>query len=327
MPSTALKHLAKKAGKKLSTAEHDWEKAKSIVKKEYGKTEDDPAFWALTTGVTKKMLGLKEMTTFKKFLEAAVGPAPTFTQLDVEAAIDMLRTHCKNALWMLDENKPIYRGESYFVGVLEHGFATVDTTATKRESENTTNYYTEILDNTPSRAHFPKRSRSFIASFSKGRAEDFARADWDAAPGTIYNKSVYVIVPFDDTLIGCVNKADMWDTMVSVYGEKTTINDMNHKYNHAQIDPRWEDFVETNEQIKAKDGAKLRRMQTAFRGFDESLDFLEVLDNAYSPQATGHTVHTTANLPHDTEGEVWIGGKCVIISIPMWKKLRDAFTD
>jgi hypothetical protein len=74
MPTTALKHLAKKADISDSQAEHYWYVAKSIVKKEYGLDETNKSFWALTMGIAKKMMGLKECITFKEFLlEEAVG--------------------------------------------------------------------------------------------------------------------------------------------------------------------------------------------------------------------------------------------------------------
>lgn len=68
MPAAALKSLAKKAGKSMETAEHDWNKAKGIVSKEYGFGEENPRYWALVTGITKKMMGLKEGLSFKEFL-------------------------------------------------------------------------------------------------------------------------------------------------------------------------------------------------------------------------------------------------------------------
>lgn len=58
MPSTALKHLAKRAKVKPARAEHLWDKAKDIVTKEYGADHD--SFYALAMGITKKMLGLSE---------------------------------------------------------------------------------------------------------------------------------------------------------------------------------------------------------------------------------------------------------------------------
>lgn len=70
MPSTSLKHLAKRAKVTVDAAEKKWEHAKRIVRSEYDIEEDDPSFWALTTAVTKKMLGLKEeKMNFKQYLQ------------------------------------------------------------------------------------------------------------------------------------------------------------------------------------------------------------------------------------------------------------------
>lgn len=61
MPSTALKHLAKRTHTKPERAEHLWNKAKGIVSKEYGSRKKVDGYWALVMGITKKMMGLKEM--------------------------------------------------------------------------------------------------------------------------------------------------------------------------------------------------------------------------------------------------------------------------
>ena len=68
MPTTALKHLAKKAKVSVDRVEYLWNKAASIVKSEYDFTEDDAAFWGLRMGITKRMLGLSESISFKQFL-------------------------------------------------------------------------------------------------------------------------------------------------------------------------------------------------------------------------------------------------------------------
>lgn len=69
MPQTALKHLAKKAKMSIDRAEHLWLKAKEIVKDEYEISEDNPSFWALRMSITKRMMGLTEMISFKEFIQ------------------------------------------------------------------------------------------------------------------------------------------------------------------------------------------------------------------------------------------------------------------
>lgn len=74
MPSTALKHLAKRADVSFDRAEHLYDKAKDVVSKEYGKKHK--GYWALVMGITKKMMGLgEEKLTFKNFIseESYVG--------------------------------------------------------------------------------------------------------------------------------------------------------------------------------------------------------------------------------------------------------------
>jgi hypothetical protein len=53
----------------MADAEHAWDKAKEIVRAQYKKSESDSAFWGLTMGITKKILGIKESQTFKQFLQ------------------------------------------------------------------------------------------------------------------------------------------------------------------------------------------------------------------------------------------------------------------
>lgn len=60
MPAAVLKRLAKKAKVSMAKAERKWNKAKSIVKDEYGIGEGDKNFYALTTAITKKLLHISE---------------------------------------------------------------------------------------------------------------------------------------------------------------------------------------------------------------------------------------------------------------------------
>ena len=73
MPVPALKNMSKKAHVSVDRAEHLWHKAKGIVNKEYGKKHK--GYYALVTGITKKMMGLGEsLDTLETFL--ATGEAP-----------------------------------------------------------------------------------------------------------------------------------------------------------------------------------------------------------------------------------------------------------
>jgi len=53
---------AEKSGKSRGEVERLWDKAKARVKTEYGLDDDSDRFYALTNGIVKKMLGMKEST-------------------------------------------------------------------------------------------------------------------------------------------------------------------------------------------------------------------------------------------------------------------------
>jgi hypothetical protein len=317
MPSIALKHLAKKAGKSLEAAESDWEKAKKIVRKEYDYSEDDPRFWALATAITKKMMGMKESITFKEFLaERAFDKEPDYHSLDIESAIAILNKNCKDALWMLELNRPFWRGFAKHIKAANSGFATVDTSATERESQNTSNYYTVILDNNPLMKGFPKRSRSFIGSSNYLRADDFR-----------WGGSVYAMIPFDNVPIGYVGKSDMWDTIIRLFGEIQYIKNFNLMFSRMGLEPNIASFRKFSNRLAEGDEKALEAFKNVFTKADtnfKKVSFLDQIFQAYSPEKTGHKTFTTATMPDNLKkknSEVWVGGKIILMTKAMWDKL------
>ena len=328
MPTAALKHLAKKANISLDQAELYWSKAKNIVKAEYGVDEEDGKFWALTTGIVKKMMGLSESVSFKEFLsEAPVGKKPDIKSLNVKKAIALLNEHCKDALWMLHDNKPIFRGDYSLRGACyKNGFATVDPSKTVRQSENTSNYYTEIFDHHPEMIDFPKRSRSYIAAAGR-----------DGYDISYSYGEVNVLIPYDGVKIGCVNKRDIWDVRLSFgKGDKGRQLDL---LNDDFLDPIvvavgnvWNALVRFDKSPKEE---RIERVieelydyghnRAELKRFIDSLksNFLQTIFKLYSLENTKFTLKTTKDLK-GTSGEVWIGGPCMVISMEMWRQLRDA---
>lgn len=260
------------------------------------------------------------MITFRQFLaDAAVSKTPNYSALEVEEAIQLLNSKCKNALWMLKEDAAIYRSDISSeprLALGQHGFATVDTSATERKSENTSNYYTVILDNIPSRKDFPKRSRSFIASMDSRRALEFARHDIN---------NLFIIIPFDTAKIGCVNKWDVWETYVSMFGVRRQLPDVNNVFARLGLSADWTSFEEFDAKLKAKDKGALAAFDKIFGKDDLPVSFLDSIDASFSPAATGHRAYTTATLPHNVSGEVWVSGECVLITTGMWLRLSKAF--
>lgn len=236
---------------------------------------------------------------------------------NVEDAIALLNKHCKQALWMLDEDRPIYRGENHIaVTVDKTGFALVDTLLSKRVSENTSNFYTLIFDNHPGRTRFPKRSQSLICSTDKSKADE-------------YGKSL-IVIPFDGTKIGIVNRTDMWDTPMTFLGNRRSLNNLNRIFSYLELDEfDWNSIVEFDKKLKAGDQGALEQLEAVSQEFGFTTDeiktkFLESILDAYSAKRTGHTAATTATMSHKISSEVWVGGKVMLIQPEMWQALLKA---
>lgn len=259
------------------------------------------------------------MVTFKQFLaEAAAGKRPQFQPLQVEEAIKILNEHCKDALWMLKENKPFFRGMNGAEAATRNGFATVDTTvdttATERKSDNTENYYTVILDNNPNCVGFPKRSRSFICSTSSYGASH-------------YGDDSFIIIPFDNVPIGSINRDDMWHTYIRIFGEPPlNIDRINSYFAGMQLKPTLAGLKDFDTKLKSGDKKTRDQFASEFEKAPKFFDnFLEEIWRAYSPKSTRFTLHTTKTLPHKRyEREVWVGGKVMIITHDLWYNMRAA---
>lgn len=326
MPATALKHLAKKAKISLDRAEHLWDKSKEIVDAEYPYDKKDERYWALRMGITKKMMGLGEQLSFSDFLalqEAAVGSQPSYKPVEVERAIAALNKHAKNALWMLHDNTPLYRGdrsEAVTRAMNKTGFLMVDTSATERKSENTSNYYTVILDNHPYRGDFPKRSRSFIGSTNFNRSKGYHGWSSDRGP--------MVMIPYDDTKIGLVNREDMWDTEITLFGRTESVEAVNDYFSRMDLKASIDDFEKFAARLKNGDSNAIERFRKGFGARNAgkyAQTFMEELWKAYSATSTGHTAHTTKTLPRPLKKtEVWVGGKVILIDYNMWENMREA---
>jgi hypothetical protein len=324
MPQTALKHLAKKAGISMDKAEHYWNKAKGIVKAEYKVGEDDSKFWALTTGIAKKMMGLKESVSFKQFLaERPVTREPAYEVKGSEEALKIFETQCKDAHWMLTEDRPLWRGAKNLSPLIARaGYVTVDTSATERTSQNTSNFYTMILDNNPAMEGFPKRGRSFIGSTSRDTAEGFARS-WDEP----YTTKTFVMIPFDGTKIGVCSSSDMWNNSVNMFYRTRDVADMNDEFEELGLEPTLESFKKFDEDLRDGDDDALGRFSRVFFNAakkGEVDDFLNTVWEAYTPKRLMLSNHTTKDLPHDLKrNEVWVGGKVLLIDEKVWRELTE----
>lgn len=167
-----------------------------------------------------------------------------------------------------------------------------------------------LLDNNPHSADFPKRSRCYIASTNLSRANN-------------YGSSSRVLIPFDGVKIGVVNNPDMWDAKIKIFGETSNIEGLNNAWENLGIPASIDAFEQFEKLLDKKNNLAIARFKIWFPDGDPK-NFMQQVFNAYSPESTGFTVHTTADLPQNIKNrsiEVWIGGKVLVISFAMWHNM------
>lgn len=288
------------------------------------------------------------MSTFKQFLlETAVKQPPKYTRIQVESAIKLLKSKCKKNLWMVTENKPLWRGDDYkgFTRLPNAANAySVDSSATKRRSSNTWNFYTEIFDSHPKMTAYPKRSRSLIATTNKAVAVDYSSGGF-----------VFVIIPFDTAKVGIVGRADIWGAGKNVemfnrrFLELREVNDIFRMLlksvgiNSTGI-KGLEKFASMLQNPKSKardvlsDIIKLQKTSSYGALIDSSIseeevqqmveeiadDFMGYVYANLSPQNLGFS-NGVENIKRYKNSEVWVGGELLIFDEAAWKEVKKHF--
>lgn len=242
------------------------------------------------------------------FTEILFEAAPKYTTQDDTSAVEMLRAHCSDALWMLTSNTPIYRGDKQLVS--KAGFLYVDPSETVRKSKNTTNFYTSVFDVIPSWIDWPKRSRSFIASTDGGTASAFGNS-----------RNVWIIIPFNGVQIGVCSGSDLWDTQVlDGTKENCGVDDLNSVFEGVGC----EEYSDLDKLSDSDLSFLNRQLRTQFQTISDVKEWVAI---AYSPKSLQMEKYTTATLPREImtqDREVWVSGKCMMISLDMWSRLKAA---
>jgi len=267
---------------------------------------------------------MKSAISFKTFLHEITdydvhdAHKLVYKQLSLDDTIKHLQTDFSKCAWMVSENAPFYRGDPDHV---TDAYAWVDSSKGRRLSQNTSNYYTLIFDNHPDRKNFPKRSSSLICTTSERTARDY-----DIHP--------LRIIPGNTAKIGLVNKRDMWNTEIRLFGKSSPIEEFNSRWNliPSLSEYEWEAWEKFDKELKSGDNDALKHFYKAFPNADDDdhLHFLESILAAYGPQKTGHTSYTASELTPNIVvklTEAWIGGPCLIIHEFTWKDLRDKFAE
>lgn len=272
---------------------------------------------------------------FKQFLnEEPIGKKPRYKTLTFAEAKESLEAHCKDAMWMLRDDLPLFRGSPTDSKRVNKSFYIGDPTLTVRRSQGyqgqhgtpgTLNYYTTLMDNLPAYEGWPKRSKSFIAATSEGNA-----ASYSDSP-----RRPTIIIPFDGVPIGVVPFSDIW----SVASDDLGFNRIKQMAGLVPTDS-WESFLAVADDLKKNVGNNGREQEIIKKLFGHlaakdsnfkeiEKDFIGFLNKQFDPDKLEFKKVTTKTLealrPSLRNNEVWIGGKCLFVNSQVWEELREEF--
>lgn len=230
--------------------------------------------------------------------EASATDSAYYERIDFDEMVSLYKKHCTN------DNIELYRGTKS-----DHGtYNIIEGQKGGRRSENTSNHYTVFLDELIAEENksYPLRSKSIIATTQKSYAKKF---------GNLYN-----VIPFDDTWIGIVPSQDIWDIEVELNnGKYLGIQQLNEVFMKAGVDAI--DISDAAYQIENEIDDEDYDKHLS-KVFGERKDIEKKIREIYSLSKLG-LKFVQAKDYKGSEGEVWIGGKCLIIEYEQYDKLID----
>jgi hypothetical protein len=263
-------------------------------------------------------------TTFAVFLNEAkqtkygIAPAMKLTFAD---ALKFAKANCQTAL---KEDEPLmFRGIE-----ITPGQYILDQSTHIRNSANTSNEYTLVIDNSPEWNNFPKRSQSLICA-SRGAysyAQDFGE--------------MFIIIPTEECVnkIGIASNSDFWgsfgESLESYFGVDM-LDDMNHTI-RAYLEQATKDdfklpknntdfrllkkaFKEIEKYFKKSSHKLSQRERDMFKEIiDGKISFLAYVQRALDPHKNGLIVapySKLASIGDDSKRELWVSGKCLAIPV------------
>lgn len=220
--------------------------------------------------------------------EASATDSAYYKRIDFDEMVSLYKKHCTN------NHIEIYRGTKS-----DHGkYNIIEGQKGGRKSENTSNHYTVFLDELIAEENksYPLRSKSIIATTQISYAKKY---------GAVYN-----VIPFDDTWIGIVPSQDIWDIEVKLNnGKYLGIQQLNEVFMKAGVDDT--DIYDVANQIENEIDDETYDKHLS-KVFGERKDIEKKIREIYSLSKLG-LKFVQAKDYKGSNGELWIGGKCLII--------------
>ena len=227
------------------------------------------------------------------------------TDISLEDALELIKTKCNDT----NMKNPLVRGmrgtNDAYIFEGQKG---------NRRSITRTNFNTVILDEIIKELNpkYPLRSSSVICTTME---------DIDSTER--FGDNIYVIFPYDDTIIGYLTKSmDLNYTKFNA-NNKTHSNAMLRAYIHKLDidDTSFPKIVKDIEKVlspkyETDDDRALKFMVDVF-GDDTKIE--QKLRDIYDPSNIGYAFGNMKEVQSKLDGECWIGGKCIAIHYDVWK--------
>ena len=249
----------------------------------------------------------------KEFLKEAQVTPYQHEDLEVAKAVEVLNTYCRQSLALVQQDKPIWRGMDGH----DAEIVMIDPSTGERKSQNTTNHYTQLMDNSPYFKGWPRRSKSFICSSGRSYAAAFG-------------STMYTIFPYDGVKIAVCPERDLWDSQITVpeFGDsfhgnsyRASASDFNSwLHGILRLPPDYEGMV-----AEINDPTSIACRKAAVYGIEPN-QIMPILQKALSPEKIGFKLYSiqeyvAADLP---DNELWISGPVIAIRGDMYKRFREA---
>ena len=219
-------------------------------------------------------------------------------ELSVERAAELIKAHCTDALKHADIPLVSGKKKATAAAYLLQG------ELGQRESANTSNHYTIIMDEVLPALGYPKRSGSIILG-------NYANLDYVEDYGT-----VYAILPFDGSPIGVCPRFDIWHTQVNIGASFDNLERWNEFFEGAGVpDYTFADMVTYLEEVLEDPyDSNFAKVSDVFvKGKVE-----KQLRAAFDPKHAGFQLAATKNIYTrfaNAPRELWIGAKCVAVRL------------
>ena len=217
-------------------------------------------------------------------------------------AFDLIKTKCsKMYKTVKNEFTWIYRG----LDIIQGDFYMVDPTkGHERESRNTTNHYTLLMDNLKAWSKYPKRGKSIICSTDVSKAKGYG-----------YSGNTFRVFPYDNAKIGLAPERDIWDSFGYISRYFDTADGFNFHLNQEDVmDTSWAVLKKGIERLQIK----VNRDRKGFYDnnnlinryvedyMDRGISIMDFITEILDPSINGFKI-VKPGTPMPIKREVWVG--------------------